>query len=171
MRPPPPFKTWLIAALLLAGVLAPAAAQAHDHQHDDGYDSDWHHHDDHRWDHGHHGGYGYPPPYRSVTVVVDRSRPGWWRGDPRFGAYYGPRPGYYFAPGYGYYPMPRGYRAAGFVAGVMLPVPMRSYVVVEPAVYGLRLPPPGHRWYYAGNGFVLASVATGMIVQAIAGGW
>lgn len=130
-------------------------------------------------DHGHggpgrgHGGFpghGFRPGY-GRPGFLDRNRAGWWRSDARFVGYRGGRPGYYFAPGYGYYPIPLGYADRTFVAGMVLPVAMRGYVVVEPGIYGLRLPPPGFGWYYAGNSFVLASVATGMIAQAVAGGW
>lgn len=110
-------------------------------------------------------------PARTRVVVVDRSRPGWWRGQPAFVGYVGPRRGYYFAPGYGYYVIPPRYVGRPFVAGVVLPVPMRTYVVVEPAMYGLAPAPAGYAWYYAGTGMVLAAISTGMIVQSVAGGW
>lgn len=109
-----------------------------------------------------------PPPR---VIVVDRTRPGWWRGRRDFIVYAGPRRGYYFAPGYGYYLPPRGFYGRRFVAGVVLPVPMRRYVVVDPVVYGLRPPPPGYRWYYAGDRIVLAAIATGIIMESVAGGW
>lgn len=110
-------------------------------------------------------------PARTRAVVVDRSRPGWWRGNPAFVGYAGPRAGYYFAPGHGYYAVPRGYYGRPFVAGAVIPVPMRRYVVVQPAMYGLAPAPVGYGWYYAGTSLVLASIATGVIVQSIAGGW
>ncbi len=110
-------------------------------------------------------------PVRTRTIVIDRSRPGWWRGNPVFVGYAGPRPGYYFAPGHGYYVIPRGYYGRPFVAGVVIPPPMRRYVVIQPAVYGLAPPPPGYAWFYAGTSLVLAAVATGVIVQSVAGGW
>jgi Ni/Co efflux regulator RcnB len=109
------------------------------------------------------------PPAR--VVVVDRARPGWWRGRPDFVVYSGPRHGYYFAPGYGYYLPPRGLYGRRWVVGVALPVPMRRYVVVDPAIYGLRLPPAGYRWYYAGDRIVLAAIATGVIIESGVGGW
>lgn len=110
--------------------------------------------------------YGY-----DRRVAIDRSRPGWWRGDPAFAGYVGPRPGYYFAPGYGYYIAPPGDAPPAWVVGIALPLPMRRYIVVEPTVYGLAPPPPGYGWYYAGTSFVLAQSATGVIVQSVAGGW
>jgi Ni/Co efflux regulator RcnB len=170
----------LAATTFLAGACAPVAAQAQDHPHDRSPDPGQANHSDHDHSgHGHSWGHGYRPGYARPTarfvdrtrVVVDRSRGGWWRGDPGFYDYRGERPGFYFAPGYGYYAIPRGYADRAFVAGVALPIPMRRYGVAEPDVYGLRPPPRGYGWYYAGSSFVLASVATGMIVQAIAGGW
>lgn len=104
-------------------------------------------------------------------MVVDRSSPGWWRGNPAFAAYAGARPAHYYAPGYGYYPVPRGYIGRPFVAGVVLPAAMRRYVVVQPAVYGLAVPAPGYGWYYAGSSFVLIDTDSGMIVQSVVGGW
>lgn len=111
----------------------------------------------------------YRPPPR--VVVIDRTRRGWWRGRSDFVVYAGPRRGYYFAPGYGYYLPPRGFYGRRWVAGARLPVPMRRYVVVDPIVYGLRMPPPGYRWYYAGDRIVLAATATGIIMESVAGGW
>lgn len=105
------------------------------------------------------------------VIVVDRTRPGWWRGRPDFVVYAGPHHGYYFAPGYGYYLPPRGFYSRRWVVGVVLPPPMRRYVVVDPVVYGLRVPPPGYRWYYAGDRIVLAAIATGIIMESVAGGW
>jgi hypothetical protein len=112
--------------------------------------------------------HGLPP---QTAIVVERSRPGWWRGRPGFTIYAGPRRGYYYAPGYGYYLPPRGLYGRRWTVGVTLPIPMRRYVVVDPLGYGLRVPPPGYRWYYAGNRIVLAAIATGIIMETVAGGW
>jgi hypothetical protein len=118
--------------------------------------------------------YRAPPFHHYVphtTVIVDRGRPGWWRGNPAFVGYAGPRPGYYYAPSYGYYRVPGAYYGRPFVAGVVLPPPIRRYVVVDPVGYGLRPAPVGYSWYYAGTSLVLASIATGVIAQSVAGGW
>jgi Ni/Co efflux regulator RcnB len=121
--------------------------------------------------HGGYAGYGHGWGYYGGGRIIDRGRPGWWRGNPAFVGYSGVRRGYYFAPGYGYYAAPIGYGPAAWVVGVTLPRPMRRYVVVEPAAYGLAPPPPGQAWYYAGSNFVLVTRANGVIVQSVAGGW
>ncbi|MHA3790583.1 RcnB family protein [Sphingomonas sp. YL-JM2C] len=108
---------------------------------------------------------------RVTRVTVDRGRPGWWRGHAAFASYAGPRAGYFFAPGYGYHPVPAGYAAAAFRAGATLPPPMRSYVVVTPAAFGLAPPPPSYSWFFVGSNIVLASPATGVIVRSVPGGW
>jgi Ni/Co efflux regulator RcnB len=120
-----------------------------------------------------HGGYGRGWGYRggAHVTVIDRGRPGWWRGNPAFVGYAGIRPGYYYAPGYGYYAVPRAYARTAWVVGATLPLPMRRYAVVEPAAYGLRPPPFGYGWYYAGTNFVLVAGGSGVIVQSVAGGW
>jgi len=107
----------------------------------------------------------------SRTVIVDRSRAGWWHGHPSFVHYHGPRAGYYFAPGHGYYAIPRAYVHTTWVVGHTLPVPMRRYVVINPVGFGLAPPPTGHGWFYAGTNFVLIRMSSGVIVQSVAGGW
>ncbi|WP_260927632.1 RcnB family protein [Novosphingobium sp. 9] len=171
------------AALAIGLLTTPVLAQSDPHHHDDGHGGGYDQGhgtppgDGHGQPHGGypHGGYahgGYPHGRvpRGV-VVVDRGHPGWWRGTPAFAAFYGPRPGYYYAPGYGYYPVPVGYAGRAFAVGVVLPMPMRSYVVVEPAAYGLAPAPMGYGWYFAGSSFVMASTAHGTIVRVVAGGW
>ena len=37
--------------------------------------------------------------------------------------------------------------------------------------YGLRAPPRGHRWVRADNDYVLAAIATGLIVQVLSNGY
>lgn len=154
----PPKKNYIrtvISVSLFALGFASVSATAHDKPH--GHN---HHHN--------------PPPasvHRHTTVVIDRSRPGWWRGNTLFVGYTGPRAGYYFAPGYGYYAIPRGYVGRPFVVGAVVPVSVRRYVIVTPAMYGLRPPPANCQWYYAGTNFVLANVSTGVVIQSVAGGW
>jgi Ni/Co efflux regulator RcnB len=122
----------------------------------------------------HHGGTTVATPngvYHAGHTTIDRGRSGWWHGQAGFVGYTGARAGYYFAPGYGYYAIPRGYTRTTWVVGATLPPVMRSYVVVQPTVYGLAPAPAGYGWYYAGTNLVLVSLATGVIAQSIAGGW
>ena len=93
-----------------------------------------------RWDRGHHNGYYY------------NNR--WYYGPPP-ATYYG-RPGYH--PGYnawrrGAY-LPPAYRG-------------RGYVVYDYGRYHLRPPPRGYYWYRDGNDYLLAAVATGLILDVI----
>ena len=93
-----------------------------------------------RWDNGRHNGYYY------------NNR--WSYGAPP-ATYYG-RPGY--RPGYtawrrgGY--LPPYYRGGG-------------YVINDYGYYRLRPPPRGYYWYRAGNDYVLAAIATGLIFDII----
>lgn len=112
-----------------------------------------------------------PRMVQNRTVVVDRGRPGWWRGHPAFAYYHGPRHGYYFAPGFGYYPVAPRYVNVVWRVGGTLPVSMRNYVVLNPAGFGLAVAPAGHVWCYAGTNFVLIARTSGVIVQSVAGGW
>ncbi|HRD29421.1 MAG TPA: RcnB family protein [Caulobacter sp.] len=109
-----------------------------DHRRDDRRDRRWDSRT--RWDRGRHNGYYY------------NNR--WHYGQPP-AAYYG-RPGYY--PGYnawrrGAY-LPPSYRG-------------RGYVVYDYGRYRLRPPPRGYYWYRDGDDFLLAAVATGLILDVI----
>ncbi|PNU05590.1 hypothetical protein A8V01_15630 [Novosphingobium guangzhouense] len=161
----------MLAMGLIMALPSPGSAQSHDHDHHHGAPPSHGHPPQGQPPHGH--GHNPPPPrpHGRTTVIIDRSRPGWWRGNTLFVAYTGPRAGYYFAPGYGYYAVPRAYFGRNFVVGAVVPLPMRSYVIVTPAIYGLRPAPPNYRWYYAGPNIVLAHVSTGVIIQSVAGGW
>lgn len=46
-----------------------------------------------------------------------------------------------------------------------------SYYVNDYGRYGLRAPPRGHRWVRADNDYVLAAIATGLIVQVLSNGY
>ena len=111
----------------------------YDGRHDNGRHGGWDRGDS-RWDGGRHNGYYY------------NNR--WSYGAPP-PAYYG-RPG--FRPGYnawqrgGY--LPPYYRGNGYV--------IRDY-----GYYRLRPPPRGYYWYRAGNDYVLAAIATGLIFDII----
>jgi Ni/Co efflux regulator RcnB len=98
----------------------------------------------------------------------DRRRADSWRGRSEWRDYRGARQGYWYAPGYGYQRYNRGYnwRTGGYV-----PRNYRNYYVQDYGYYGLRSPPPGHRWVYADGNFVLMALATGLIAQVVANGW
>ena len=95
---------------------------------------------DSRWDRGRHNGYYY------------NNR--WSYGAPPSN-YYG-RPGY--RPGY------NAWRRGGY-----LPSYYRGngYVIQDYGYYRLRPPPRGYYWYRAGNDYVLAAIATGLIFDII----
>lgn len=88
-----------------------------------------------------------------------------WRRIPPPRDYGGPRRGYYFAPGYGYYPVPARYWGYRWGVGVVVPVPMRRYVIVTPGAYGLAPPPPGFGWVYLDTRVALVRLNTGVIVR------
>lgn len=112
------------------------------------------------------------PAYASrTTVVVDRSQPGWWRGQAGFVAYSGPRAGFAYAPGYGYYAVTYSPFGGVWVVGAPFPPSLHRYVVVTPAMYGLSPAPVGYGWYYAGNNFVMVRHSTGVVTRTVAGGW
>lgn len=98
----------------------------------------------------------------------DRRRADSWRGRAEWRDYRGARAGYWYAPGYGYQRYQRGY---AWRRGAYVPRAYRNYYVQDYGYYGLRAPPPGHRWVYADGNFVLMAVATGLIAQVIANGW
>ncbi|MBO9557640.1 MAG: RcnB family protein [Caulobacter sp.] len=107
-------------------------------RHDNGRHNGWDRHD--RWDNGRHNGYYY------------NNR--WSYGAPP--AYYYGRPGY--RPGY------NAWRRGGY-----LPPYYRgnAYVIHDYGYYRLRPPPRGYYWYRAGNDYVLAAIATGLIFDII----
>jgi Ni/Co efflux regulator RcnB len=108
-------------------------------RHDNGRHNGWDRHDN-RWDNGRHNGYYY------------NNR--WSYGAPPAN-YYG-RPGY--RPGY------NAWRRGGY-----LPPYYRgnTYVIQDYGYYRLRPPPRGYYWYRAGNDYVLAAIATGLIFDII----
>jgi Ni/Co efflux regulator RcnB len=94
----------------------------------------------------------------------DRRRAETWRDRSEWRSYRGARPGYWYAPGYGYRPVVRGY---SWRRGAYVPGSYRAYYVQDPYYYGLRPPPPGHRWIYADGNFVLMALATVLIVSVV----
>ncbi|MDP3869218.1 RcnB family protein [Phenylobacterium sp.] len=70
----------------------------------------------------------------------------------------------------GYGQQQRHYSGQAWRRGQRLPSQYRSsaYYVNDYGRYGLRAPPRGHRWVRANNDYVLAAIATGLIVQVLA---
>lgn len=102
------------------------------------------------WDH--HGGWrGGDGPHHD-----DRRGPGPDRG-PRPMAYYGPDRGPGAGPRHDMYRggyLPRDYRS-------------RQYVVDDWRGYRLAPPPRGYHWVQVGGDYVLAAIATGLIMQIL----
>ncbi|HQT51983.1 RcnB family protein [Phenylobacterium sp.] len=90
------------------------------------------------WDRGRHNGYYYG----------DR-----WNYGPPPQAYYG-NP--YYRPGY-----------SQWRRGAPLPAYYRGYPMYDYGRHRLRQPPRGYAWYRAGNDYVLAAIATGIIFEII----
>jgi Ni/Co efflux regulator RcnB len=91
-----------------------------------------------RWDRQRHNGYYY--------------RDQWHWGPPPQAYYSDP----YFRPGY-----------SSWRRGVTLPGYYRGYVVNDYNRYRLRPPPRGYAWYRVGDDYLLAAIATGLILEAI----
>lgn len=108
----------------------------------------------------------YAPP-RARNDRWERGNPNWWRGRPEFRSYQGRRSGQWYAPGYGYYNVAPRYHNQRWARGGYLPAPYRSYYVNDYSYYGLRAPPPGHRYVYANGDIVMIAVATGLIASIL----
>lgn len=104
---------------------------------------------------------------RRAQARYDRRRAETWRERREWRDFRGVRSGYWYAPGYGYHRVDPRYRNA-WRRGGYVPVVYRTYYVQDPYYYGLRAPPPGYRWVYADNNFVLMALATGLISEVIA---
>lgn len=135
-----------LAAITVLGPMAAAnAADAKDHGRHNGWDHQdrWRdRHDDRRddrWDDHRHNGYYYG------------SR--WYYGPPP-AAYYG-RPDFRL----GYTPWARG--------GYLPPAYRQGYVIYDYGHYGLRRPPYGYAWRRVGDDYVLAALATGLILEVL----
>lgn len=105
-----------------------------------------------------------------AEVRFNRDRAETWRDRNEWRGFRGARPGYWYAPGYGYQRFDRRYRGVWHRGG-RVPVVYRSYYVQDPYYYGLRPAPPGHRWVYADNNFVLMALASGLIADVVANGY
>jgi Ni/Co efflux regulator RcnB len=101
----------------------------------------------------------------------DRNRADTWRGRAEWHGYNGVRRGYWYAPGYGYRPVDRRWRGHAWRRGEYVPVVYRNYYVQDPYYYGLRPAPPGQRWVYMNNNFVLMAVASGLIADVVVNGF
>jgi len=97
----------------------------------------------------------------------DRSNRDWWRGRVDFRGYNGARAGMWYAPGYGYVRSLPGFAGHNWRRGQRVPPAYRNYAVNDYGYYGLRAPPPGHRYVYLGNNIVLMSLATGLIADTL----
>ena len=97
----------------------------------------------------------------------DRGNRNWWRGRSEFRGYNGARAGFWYAPGYGYVRADPRFASRQWRRGDYVPPAYRRYYVADPYFYGLRAPPPGHRYVYLGNNIVLMSLATGAIADLL----
>jgi len=167
-----PMKKLVLAAAALACIAAPMAASAQDWQRE--YRDDRREYREDRRD-AYRDGYVSRREGRELArdraeMRYDRRRADTWRDRAEWRGYRGARAGYWYAPGYGYYrsdPRFRGHwRRGGYV-----PVTYRTYYVQDPYYYGLRAAPPGYRWVYADNNFVLMALASGLIADVIANGY
>ena len=101
-------------------------------------------------------------------VRYDRARRDSWANRAEWRAWNGRREGYWYAPGYGY----QRYVPGRWVRGGYLPAAYRGYYVNDWGYYGLRAPPPGHRWVYGPDGrFLLIAAGTGLIADVIVNGY
>lgn len=99
--------------------------------------------------------------YNNNSRWDDRRNNGYYLGS-RW--YYGPPPvAYYSRPDYR-----PAYRA--WTRGSYLPRTYWSYGVSDYGRYHLRTPPRGYHWVRAGNDYVLAAIATGLIMDVIVNG-
>lgn len=79
--------------------------------------------------------------------------------------YYGPPQTAYYNR-YDYRP---GYQS--WRRGQRLPSYYNSYVVYDYPRYRLRTPPRGYHWVQSGNDFLLAAIATGLILEVFSNGY
>lgn len=162
-------KRLVLAIAALAAVAGPmtiaTTAQAQGRSHDRGQ---WH--DNGRgnghWDNGRHGGNDRRDYNRRDDRRWDNNR---W-DNRRYNGYYLGNRWYYGQPSASYYAR-RDYRPAyrAWQRGGYLPPAYRGYVVSDYGRYRLRPPPRGYHWVRANNDYVLAAIATGLILEVIAG--
>ena len=101
----------------------------------------------------------------------DNRRDNRWDNN-RYNGYYLGNSWYYGAPPVTYYnrydyrPDFRPWQRGGY-----LPPAYRGYVVNDYGRYRLRPPPRGYHWVRANDDYVLAAIATGLILEVIAGNY
>jgi Ni/Co efflux regulator RcnB len=168
-------KKLLLAAAAFACVAAPiaASAQGYDNRREDRREDRREYRQDRR--DAVRDGHVSPREHRELQrdrreLRYDRRRADTWRNRDEWRAYRGARSGYWYAPGYGYRRVDPRYRHA-WRRGGYVPAAYRGYYVQDPYYYGLRAPPPGHRWVYADGNFVLMALSTGLIADIIANGY
>ena len=139
-------KRLILTLATIAAVAGPLAspAQARDRDHrEDRREDRWDRREDRwdrhsGWDRGQHNGYYY------------NNR---WSYGPPPQAYYG-QP--YYRPGY-----------SSWQRGAVMPRYYRDRYVSDYGRYHLRAPPRGYAWYRAGDDYLLAAIATGLIYEII----
>jgi Ni/Co efflux regulator RcnB len=173
-------KKLLLAAATLACVAAPIAASAQNYDRREHREDRREYREDMR--DATRDGYVSPREHRELQqdrrelrehrrdLRYDRNRADTWRDRSEWRGYRGVRRGYWYAPGYGYQRVDPRYRSAWRRGGYVPPV-YRTYYVQDPYYYGLRAPPPGHRWVYADNNFVLMALTTGLIADIVSNGY
>ena len=109
-----------------------------------------------------------PVPHPALSAAPghwehgDRS---WWRGKPQWRDYRGERHGFWYAPGYGYYPVDRALWRHAWRRGEYLPEAYRHRAVSDWAWFGVRPPPRGYAWVWAGRQIALVSQSSGLILD------
>lgn len=138
--------SWIaVAALALSGVAA---------AHDGGSHRGWNG-----------GGYRADGGYRSAPAQHDRYQYGRYERAPSYGYGYGRAPVYSREPAYRYAPV---YAARSWRRGERFEMSYgRPCGPGEYTRYGLYSPPRGYQWVQSGSDFVLAALATGVILDVL----
>jgi Ni/Co efflux regulator RcnB len=157
-------KRLILTLASIATIATPLVATSANAQSRDRHDDRWErHHDDDRWDRQ--DRWDDRRDYREGR----RHRHHSWDYNHHNGYYYnnqwsyGPPPRVYYDQGY-YQP---GYNA--WRRGSVLPTYYRNNYVSDYGRYRLRAPPRGYAWYRAGDDYLLAAIATGLIYEIING--
>lgn len=160
----------LAAAAVLAGPMVMGSTVAHAGPHGDHHDNGRHR----GWDKDRGRG-GYDARDEGRWDGGDRNYGRWDHG---YGDWdRGRNNGYYYQNRWYYGPPPPAYtNTPGFRPGYtswrrggVLPPYYRGYVINDYNRYHLRPPPRGYAWYRAGDDYLLAAVASGLIFEIING--